>query len=173
MKVTLIMAMTLDGFIARTPSHFTNWTEIEDKNFFHEKTKEIGTIIMGSNTYRTLPGPLDGRLNIVMSSSGNLAEPIPNLLEFFSGEPKELLASLEKRGIHDVALVGGGQVAASFLIDNLIDDMYITVSPLLFGQGVNLFVGYELETMLKLLDVQNIGENSVVLHYEVVREHAR
>lgn len=169
MKVSLIVATTADGFIARDADHLVDWTEPADKEFFHAKTKEIGTVIMGINTYRTLPGPLEGRLNIVMSTSARPEQNRPGLLEFFSGEPKDLLDELSRRGTEEVALSGGGQLDASFFLDNLIDEIYLTVSPLLFGQGLSLSTGYDLECDLKLLDYQPLGDNSMLLHYQVLK----
>lgn len=167
MNVSLIAAVTVDGFIARNPEHFTDWTDIEDKNFFHEKTKEIGTIIMGANTWRTIRRPFDGRRMIVMSTSGDIAEPIPGQLEFFSGEPKDLLKRLAGEGVTEVALVGGSEVTTSFLLDDLIDEMYVTVTPLLFGQGISLLSGHDFDTTLELIDTKVIGEGSTLLHYRV------
>lgn len=167
MKVILVVATTVDGFIARTKDQLVNWTDIEDKDFFHSITTQLGTVIMGLNTYKTLPAPLPGRLNIVMSTNGG--ENIPGQLEFFSGEPLELLDSLSKRGITEAALVGGAQVDGSFFVDNLVDEIFITISPLLFGQGLNLSSGYDLETKLSLLEAKPIGTDSVLLHYQVIK----
>ncbi|HEX9722557.1 MAG TPA: dihydrofolate reductase family protein [Candidatus Paceibacterota bacterium] len=69
MKVFLIAAMSADGFIARNSSHLASWTSKEDKQFFIEKTKEAGVVVMGLNTYKTIGRPLPGRLNIVYSKT--------------------------------------------------------------------------------------------------------
>ena len=95
MKVTMIVATTVDGFIARSTDEHVNWTEDADKEFFVEKTNAIGTVIMGMNTYRALPKPLpDGNLRIVMSSSPDIGDAEPGKVEFFTGDPEELLQNL-------------------------------------------------------------------------------
>lgn len=167
MTVVLFVTTTVDGFIARDADHYTDWSEAADKDFFAKATRAIGTVIMGANTFRTLPEHLPGRLNIVMSTSGDLKEPIPDELEFFSGEPRALIEKLEQRGIDTVALIGGGELNASFLTENLIDEIYVTVSPLLFGRGISMFSGYDFETKFTLLSVERLGEDSVVSHYAV------
>lgn len=170
MKVTLIVATTADGFIARDSDSGSDWTEPADKEFFREKTIEIGTVIMGANTYRALPGALPDRRAIVMTSTPNAEKEIPGTLEFFSGEPRELLEKLAAEGVTDVALVGGSQLDGSFLVEHLVDEIYLTLSPLMFGQGLNIASGYDLEMQLRLLNSTPIGNDSVLLHYEVINQ---
>ncbi len=69
MKVSLLMAQTLDGRIAKSADHFPDWTEAADKKFFRARTKESGVMIFGRTTFETLPGVLPGRLSVVMSRS--------------------------------------------------------------------------------------------------------
>ncbi len=47
MKVILLMAVSLDGLIARDQSHPVDWTEKKDKELFVEITKKADSIIMG------------------------------------------------------------------------------------------------------------------------------
>jgi dihydrofolate reductase len=169
MRVVLIMTTTADGFISKDPSDPAVFAHGYDELLFSEKTLEIGTVVMGLNAYRLLPHPFDGRLNIVMSTSPNVAEGIPGTLEFFSGSPQELIDSLEKRGISELAVIGGGQVNASFLVEGLVDEIYLMIAPYLFGQGLSLASGFDLETSLKLVDERRLGENAILLHYEVVK----
>ena len=58
MKVSLLMAQTLDGKIAKDANHFPDWTESADKKFFRARTKESGVMIFGRTTFETLPGVL-------------------------------------------------------------------------------------------------------------------
>ena len=61
MKVTMVMAMTLDGKIARDASHPADWTGTEDKKKFVEITRRAGAMIMGSRTFDTIGRLLPGR----------------------------------------------------------------------------------------------------------------
>ncbi len=56
MKVSLLAAITADGFIGRDATHLADWTGKEDKKMFIELTKEAGTIVMGSRTFATIAG---------------------------------------------------------------------------------------------------------------------
>ncbi len=61
MEVILLMAMTLDGKIARTRSELVNWTGKKDKQYFVKVTRNAGVVIMGSKTFDTIGYPLPGR----------------------------------------------------------------------------------------------------------------
>mgnify|MGYP001019865608 FL=1 len=103
--VTLIMAVTVDGKIAKDKSQLANWTSQEDKKLFVEVSRDFGVIMMGENTFKTFPKPLPGRLNVVFSPDGG--ENIEGLLKWVKGEPEIILAELEQLG-YTKALLGGG-----------------------------------------------------------------
>jgi dihydrofolate reductase len=71
MKVIMMMAMTLDGKIAKSSDHFPDWTSKEDKKLFAKTSKEAGVVIMGDKTFFTFPAPLKDRLNVVFTLEEN------------------------------------------------------------------------------------------------------
>lgn len=164
MEVTLLMAMTVDGKIARHPDHFPDWTTPEDKKFFAERTRKAGAVIMGSRTFRTLKRPLPGRLNVVMTRNRSRASSEGNVL-WTSETPREILSRLASLGYTDVILAGGAQVNSAFAAEGLIDRIVVAVSPKIFGTGISLFAS-EVAWDLELEDVQRIGQ-LVVLSYMV------
>lgn len=164
MKTFLIAALTADGFIAKHANHAASWTSREDKHFFTELTKRAGVVIMGSTTYRTIGKPLKDRLNIVYSRKKRDYSGV----EVTKQEPGELLKSLESRGYKEAAIIGGSSIYTMFMEADLVDKLYLTVEPLVFGQGINLF-NKEFEKKLKLESVEKINDNVVVLEYSVIK----
>ncbi|MBI5221369.1 MAG: dihydrofolate reductase [Candidatus Magasanikbacteria bacterium] len=156
MKVILLMAITVDGKIAKSPDHPATWTSRADKKVFVAETKKAGVIIMGETTYDTIGKPLPGRLNIVMSLSPDKNKNIPGLLEFTNTPPKELLAELESRGFSSVIIGGGATINGLFLREKLIDEIWLTIEPKIFGEGLSLFKGAEVDVDLELLEVNKI-----------------
>jgi 5-amino-6-(5-phosphoribosylamino)uracil reductase len=83
---------------------------------------------------------------------------------------RSLLQRFHKRGIHRLALLGGGTLVASFAEQGLIDELYLTVCPLLLGgetaptpfDGTGLAIAQALP--LQLIEVRQV-ENEVFLHY--------
>ncbi len=169
MKVILVMATTADGKIARDKEHVVDWTSKEDKKFFVEKTKECKVMVMGMTTYQTIGRPLPGRLTVVYTRNPSAPglEQQPDVLEYTNLGLKELLAQLEKRGFTQVALVGGGTINAMFLREKLIDDIYLSIEPYIFGAGLGVFSEAPADVNLELVEVSKLSEQVVLLHYKL------
>lgn len=164
MKVFLIAAITADGFIGRGSSHQADWTGKADKKVFVELTKAAGTIIMGSKTFATIGRALPGRRNIVYTS--NPAKITAENVEATSEPPEELLARLEREGTRAVAICGGASIYSLFMDHRLADELYLTIVPVLFGQGLTLFSS-ELATNLELVETTDLEGGAILLHYKV------
>ena len=165
MKTFLIAAVTADGFIARNSSHLASWTSKEDKQFFVEKTKKAGVVVMGLNTFKTMGKALPGRQNIVYAPPGTALEGV----EITQDDPKTLLAKLEQKGFKEVAICGGATIYTMFMEAGLVDKLYLTIEPILFGSGIHLF-NKELDKKLELQSMQKLNEQSVLLEYNVIKE---
>lgn len=163
--VTLIMAITADGKIAKNKDQLANWTSKEDKQLFIKTSKDFGLIMMGENTFKTFPKPLPGRLNLVFSYKGG--EDIEGLLKWVKGEPEEVLLDLEKMGYKKALLGGGAFLNTLFLKKKLISEIIISIEPKLFGSGISLF-NEEFELNLELKECQKLNENAVMLKYKVI-----
>ncbi|HKJ65687.1 MAG TPA: dihydrofolate reductase family protein [Desulfopila sp.] len=166
MKVSLIMAQTLDGFISRSSNEFVDWTGNADKRFFVRATKKAGVIIMGSRTYDTIGRPLPGRKNVVLTRNKSRISNDANLV-FTSQEPQKILLDLKAEGYESVALIGGSEINSLFAKLNLINEVFITIAPRLFGIGLTLF-NVSLDCNLQLVSSKTLEENYILLHYKVV-----
>lgn len=164
MKIILMMAMTADGKIARFSDHFPDWTSREDKKYFAETTKKHGVVIMGEKTFQTFPKPLPDRLNVVFTLEKD--SPKQENVKRVSGEPEKVLEELKKMGYKSAILGGGANLNAQFLEKKLIDEIWLTIEPKIFGDGLGIFSG-DFNLDLKLLSVEKINEDSAVLKYKV------
>lgn len=167
MKVILIMAQTMEGIISRNSNEFIDWTGSADKKKFVEITKEAGVVIMGSKTYDTIGKPLPGRKNIVLTRNSSRQSNYDNLI-YTKKEPQTLLHDLAEEGFSKVAIIGGSQINSLFAEQGLIDEFIITVAPKIFGKGLSLF-NVSLDLDLKLLASETLEEDSILLHYTVVK----
>lgn len=166
MRIVLIAALTADGMIGRDADHLANWTGKADKKVFVQVTKELGTMIMGARTFATIGKALPGRRTIVYTRHPDniTAEGIETTDE----PPAELVKRLENEGVHGLAMAGGASIYSLFMEAGLVDELYLTVTPILFGTGVQLF-SKTLQTKLDLLESTAIGEGAVLLHYKVAK----
>lgn len=162
--VTLIMASSLDGKIAKNKDHFANWTSKEDKQVFIQTSKDFGMIMMGYNTFKTFPKPLKNRLNVVFSE--NAEENIEGV-KWVKGEPEKVLEELEKMGFKKALLGGGTGLNTLFLQKKLINEIILTVEPKIFGSGLSLF-NDDFDINLELLELKKINDNSYLVRYKVV-----
>ncbi|HMB26004.1 MAG TPA: dihydrofolate reductase family protein [Patescibacteria group bacterium] len=170
MKVILMMVMTADGFIAKSSKqNSTDWSSEADKKIFIEQTKKAGAIIMGLSTYKTIGRPLPGRLNLIMTHHPKKEKTIPGQLEYTKLQPTEILKYLRKQGFDQVILGGGTSINSLFLQENLIDEIRLTVEPLIFGGGLTLFKNLDLNKKLELLEINKLDKNVINLRYKVIK----
>lgn len=165
-EVILMAAISIDGFIApldgeALPS--TTWTSKEDWQFFTKKSKAIGTMIMGSKTFETIKKALPERQTIVMTSAPErYADYSDPQLLFTKQTPEEILADLAHRGVKQVALCGGAHIYGLFLQKGLVDRMFLTIEPYLFGAGVKLCAD-QIEQKFMLIGQEKINNNGTLL----------
>ena len=167
MKLTMMMAVTTDGMIARNHAHFPDWTSRADKMMFKTLTQKAGVVIFGSRTYEIIGKPLAGRLNVILTRHPERYQAAENLI-FFSDSPESLLKDLAQKGYNEVILAGGSIINSLFVKARLIDEIILTIAPKIFGQGVPLF-SESCDLSLELLEVQNLETNYLVLRYRVLK----
>ena len=67
MHVSLMVAITVDGKIARASDHYPDWTGSADKRLYVDVTKKAGVMIMGSTTFDIIGRVLPNRKTVVMT----------------------------------------------------------------------------------------------------------
>lgn len=164
MKVFIVAALTADGCIARDNSvPSTAWTSKVDKKRFTELSKRAGVVVMGSVTYETIGKPLPGRHTIVYVPDERKYDGV----ETTKKSPGELIADLEKRGFKEVAICGGSTIYTMFMKSGLVDTLYLTIEPVIFGSGVRLFKE-PIDAKLELVSSEKI-DNSTLVEYDVLK----
>ena len=161
------MAITPDGKIAKHSTQLADWTSKADKKIFVEETKKAGVIVMGKTTYDTIGRPLPNRLNVVMSLEPDTSKNISGVLEFTNTKPKDLIKELGQRGFENIIIGGGATINGLFLKENLIDEIWLTIEPKIFGEGLPLFKGADVDLNLELIEVKNLDTNVIQLRYKI------
>ena len=167
MHIICLAALTIDGKLARTSDHFVDWSSKEDKRIFMRTSKEAGVLIIGHNTYKTLPAPLPGRLHIVLTTRTEGKTPVPGQVEFTSAAPPEIVADLAARGYTRAIVGGGGLINSMFLQHDLIDEIWVTVEPLIFGGGIDLFAGVPTDRRARLIHLEQLNPDTIHLRYSL------
>jgi dihydrofolate reductase len=165
-KTFIVAAITADGFIGRSGTHNADWTGKADKQVFVRLTKEAGVIVMGARTFATIGRALPGRRTIVYTTHPE--EITAEGVETTSEQPTDLMMRLEKEGVTAVAICGGASIYSLYMQHGLVDELYITTVPILFGQGVSLFTS-TLNIALTMQETTPLANGAYLTHYKVIR----
>lgn len=173
MKVILAAVCSLDGKITKWQGNLaSDFASLEDQELFSQIKLQNNLLIMGSNTYDAVsPKPEKERLRIVLTSNLKKYQKfeIPGQLEFVKLSLNDVISSLEKRGYKQALLVGGGKLTTSFLRENLVSEIWLTLEPVIFGLGKVLIDLEKLDIKLQLLEFKKLNsQGTLFLKYKVL-----
>jgi len=143
-KVVLFIAATLDGYIATTDDSL-EWlfkAEGEGDNGTSEFYDTVDTVIMGRRTYDWLLDqeieefPYKDRDCYVYTRSDM---PDNEDVKFINGQTSELIHSLKEKEGRNIWIMGGGELIHEYLQQGLVDEITVTVAPVILGDGIPLF----------------------------------
>ena len=131
--------------------------------------RTAGNLIVGHRTYGILTKQPEFSefkdIKLAIVAQENFQTLAPNHLVVHS--PKEALELL--KDFKEVIVAGGGALNASFAEENLIDEIFIDIEPIILGQGIPLFRDRNFERKLKFLGQKNITDNEIQLHYRILK----
>jgi dihydrofolate reductase len=173
MTVTIAAAISLDGKLTRhDETQLTKWTSPEDQAHFRNMIATHDALVMGRGTYEAVkPKTSPEKLRVVLTSQADnfQAEAIPGQREFYNESPAEIVKRLKGRGYKKVLIVGGGGTISPFLEAKLVDSLYLTLEPRIFGTGTALALG-KLDAEFKLQSQQQLNnKGSLLLVYKLVK----
>ena len=188
-KVILHMMITLDGFVAG-PNNELDWIMMDsekDKDSLDFYNTTVDTGLMGYGAYRTLfefwpnvlKDPLASELHKAFSKK---MEDIRKVV--FSGTDRKLewsntelfvitgnddivkeVAKLKQQPGKDIVLIGGVQLAQTFVQLGLVDEYRLFVHPVILGNGKPLFIDIANRINLKLSSAKTYRSGVMALHY--------
>jgi dihydrofolate reductase len=142
MRCSVFIAASLDGYIARTDGSL-DFLEVADlahhDNGYTKFMSTIDALVIGRGTYDTVLGfaewPYGDKRCLVMTHRPPASW---HGEEFVDASPREIVERLAREGAEH-AYIDGGVVVRQFLDAQLIDELTISVMPLLLGAGIPLF----------------------------------
>lgn len=166
MHVSLMVAITVDGKIARTSDHYPDWTGKADKQLYVEITRKAGVMIMGSTTFDTIGRILPGRKTVVMTRNPDRQSDREDLV-FTHASPERVLSDLASQGYEEAVVVGGAKINALYASKGLIDELIVTISPFAFGIGLSIFSD-AVDLTLVLKKFRQLDKNTLCVTYTVI-----
>ena len=180
-RVTLHMAASLDGFIARRDGS-VDWLETADDfaggatmdpDIVEAFLKTIDCYVMGSRTYETAlrfeakgSGWLYGDTPTFVLTTRDLPR-VRESIQFHSGDLAAFVNSHLRPRFRNIWCVGGGAVASECLRLGLADEISYSVLPILLGDGISFFGAVGGDIPLHLAEVKAYKSGMVELRYEV------
>ena len=180
-RVTIHMAASLDGFIARKDGR-VDWLETSDEFSGGDSLdptdveaflKTIDCYVMGSRTYETALGfeaqglgwPYGDKPTFVLTSRD-----LPrtrDTVEFYSGDLSQFVDGRLRPAFGSIWFVGGGAVSGECLRRGLADEIRYSILPVLIGDGIPFFEKLGRDVNLHLAEVKAYNSGMVELRYEM------
>ena len=175
MKTILIFVSTVDGKITKWGNpHVKLWSSHQDQDYYKKIWNESRLIVMGSNTFNAEPlNPSSSHQLIIMTGHPDKYKSleISGQIEFTNKSPLELTARFKRIGHEQMLVVGGPHVATSFLKEQLIDELWLTIEPRIFGIGGNFVTDGKLDIDLRLIHCEKVNEQgTLITKYAVMKK---
>ncbi|MFF3764666.1 dihydrofolate reductase family protein [Streptomyces sp. NPDC001922] len=182
-KIVLMMGMSLDGYI-EGPHREIDWHVVDDElhQYFNDELRGMGAFLSGRVTHELMAdfwptADADPDAPPVMVEFAEIWREKPkmvfsrtlkradwNTVVMRDVVPEEIRELKEQPG-GDLVL-GGADLAATFMRQDLIDEYRVYVHPVLIGRGKPLFPDTDARTSLRLVETRAFGNGVVLLRYE-------
>jgi dihydrofolate reductase len=168
-----MMVQSLDGNITHGNNNIIyNWTSPEDSARFFAEVASHNLIIMGAKTYEAAREKIklqSDKLRIVLTHRPDqyASEQKANVLEFTNASLPKLLQQLVKRGYTSALVVGGSQVNAAFFDHHAVDELWLTIEPVLLSNGQHLCDALKTPQQLQLTACEQLNaKGTIFLKYK-------
>jgi dihydrofolate reductase len=84
------------------------------------------------------------------------------------GDPLRAVSQLRRERGKDIIVIDGPSVAQAFMSKGLVDDYFLNIYPVLFGEGKPLFGDFAKQQTLRRVAAKQYKSGEVVLHYETL-----
>ena len=168
---------SLDGYIARLDGSL-DFLNLRPSNcsmgpFF----KTIDAALMGRKTYevgvRMRGGKFESHGLRCYIFSRSLPEGERDGAVFVRDEPKKFVEELRRNTGKDIWLAGGGELTREFLKEDLVDELYLGIVPVLVGEGIPLFAPGFPQREFRLVENKAYSGDLIALKYARVRAEAK
>lgn len=171
MFIAGIVVMSLDGCLTRHAEPGTGFASAADHTFFRDALRGFDCSIAGRKTFEAgresiLRAREGSRLQMILTSTPAhfAAEARPGHLEFRDQNLTAVVRELKNRGCARCAVVGGASLYREACSLGLLDELWITVEPLAFGEGVRMFDA-PVDFAFALLSFEALSPQTLLLRY--------
>jgi len=171
-KISLFIAMSLDGYIAKPNDDLSFLKQVEkagEDYGYTEFTATVDTLIIGRKTYDYVlkeigPSHYDnGQRDVYVITRSQ--RPQVGRTTFYTGDLPALVKRLKSENGQNIYCDGGAEIINELLTYELVDEFIISVIPVLLGDGIRLFKAGRPEQVLELVTTKQFDTGLTQLHY--------
>lgn len=149
-----------------------SWASSDDGLLFKQIIEDHDVMILGRKTYEQVqPKARPGLLRVVVTHNpqASIDTVLNGMLEFTDAPPEVIVSQLVERGYKKVLIAGGGEVNRLFLEAGLVDELIVTIEPVLLLAGVGLVSdGPSGKIPARLIESRQLnGRGTIMLHYKL------
>ncbi len=166
-KVILGVAISLDGLI-EGPNGEYDWCPPPSEPELTEFMDGIDSIFFGRKSFELVgPDAFPGKKSFVFSNSLKAVKGTDTHL--INGDIVSTVNNMKMESGKNIWLFGGASLTTTFLNDNLVDELWLGVVPIVLGKGKPLFQNIDQRKHFRLKEVtQKEGYLSVVYECKTV-----
>jgi dihydrofolate reductase len=172
-KVIVHIATSADGYIARSDGDLEWLTSRPAPEGFYGMNafmKSVDTKVLGRKTYEAslrMGATFNAKSRTIVFSRSSPPADAPPGVEFVNDAIGPFVGGLREQPGKDIWLMGGGEIIASFLDEQAIDEFVISVAPVFIGEGIPLIARRHRHVPLALRSIERFEDGLVQLHYGV------
>lgn len=170
-KIKFYTAASLDGYLAG-PNEEIDWLFHDQDYGYSAFISSIGSLMMGRKTYDQIlqfgDWPYPDKPAFVFTHHPPASKPHP-LIEFIPQGIPEFVRNWKETAQEDIWLIGGGEIFRIFLQEQLVDELILSIHPVLLGGGISLFHPTQQRSILKLINSRSFASGLVQLEYAFLR----
>ena len=166
-RVILNLAVTLDGYIEGLNGEY-DWCYTDQDYGMADFMKRTDAIFFGRRSYEILLGteknPYPEKKKYVFSKTMKAAS---GNTQIIGDNFREEVMKIKNQPGRDIWLFGGASLTASLMNAQLVDELQLSIHPLLLGRGKPLFQGLKERSKFVLLDSKKYSTGLVQLFYRL------
>jgi dihydrofolate reductase len=161
------VASSIDGRTSLTTEKQPTWTSREDWEWFQKSIKKFEAFLVGRNTFLTAEKSLRRRNTFVISSQPKTIAK-EGRVTFVNPETVNIKKLLDQ--YKSVAVLGGAGIYQYTLDHKMLDEVYVTIEPVIFGRGIEMFKGGTKNYRATLKSTRKLNKDgTILLHYIIKR----
>lgn len=159
----IVVASTIDGVISENDFSLPDWTSKEDKRHLKKMEEKADLLLFSRKTYELAKEFLKGKKCLVFTSKVEKIVEENDFLTWINPKKANLEEYVKSKGYKRICVLGGRGVYNFVMENDLVNEIYLTIEPFVFGNGIRIFSKFFGKKQFKLILVKKINKKGTIL----------